>query len=141
LNRFVSDTVAEIDIVKDFCKEENVAFEINESWEKGGAGAAQLARKVVEIVENTNNYKPLYDINLSVKEKIEAIATHIYGAKDVLFTEDALKQYEQIVSLGLDKLNVCIAKTQSSLSDDPKLLGFPKGFTLTVKGIKYIVRG
>jgi formate--tetrahydrofolate ligase len=135
LNRFVSDTVAEIDIVKDFCKEENVAFEINESWEKGGAGAAQLARKVVEIVENTNNYKPLYDLNLSVKEKIEAIATHIYGAKDVLFTEDALKQYEQIVSLGLDKLNVCIAKTQSSLSDDPKLLGFPKGFTLTVKAL------
>lgn len=135
LNRFVSDTVDEIEIVKEFCKEEKVAFEINESWEKGGKGAAQLARKVVEIVENANNYKPLYDLNLTVKDKIEAIATQIYGAKDVLFTEDALNQYEQIVSLGLDKLNVCIAKTQSSLSDDPKLLGFPKGFTLTVKAL------
>jgi formate--tetrahydrofolate ligase len=135
LNRFVSDTVAEIEIVKEFCLEEKVAFEINESWEKGGKGAAQLARKVVEIVENTNNYKPLYDINLTVKEKIETIATQIYGAKDVLFTEEALKQYEQLVSLGLDKLNVCIAKTQSSLSDDAKLLGFPKGFTLTVKAL------
>lgn len=135
LNRFVSDTSAEIECVKAFCTSENVAFEINESWEKGGVGASLLAKKVVEIVEGDNLYHPLYDINLSVKEKIETIATQIYGAKDVIFTEDALKQYDQIVSLKLDKLNVCIAKTQSSLSDDPKLLGNPKGFTLTVKAL------
>jgi len=135
LNRFVSDTSAEIECVKAFCASENVAFEINESWEKGGVGASLLAKKVVEIVEGDNLYHPLYDINLSVKEKIETIATQIYGAKDVIFTEDALKQYDQIVSLKLDKLNVCIAKTQSSLSDDPKLLGNPKGFTLTVKAL------
>lgn len=135
LNRFVSDTSAEIECVKAFCTSENVAFEINESWEKGGVGASLLAKKVVEIVEGDNLYHPLYDINLSVKEKIETIATQIYGAKDVIFTEDALKQYNQIVSLKLDKLNVCIAKTQSSLSDDPKLLGNPKGFTLTVKAL------
>jgi len=135
LNRFVSDTGAEIECVKAFCASENVAFEINESWEKGGVGASLLAKKVVEIVEGDNLYHPLYDINLSVKEKIETIATQIYGAKDVIFTEDALKQYDQIVSLKLDKLNVCIAKTQSSLSDDPKLLGNPKGFTLTVKAL------
>jgi len=135
LNRFVSDTNSEIECVKAFCESEDVAFEINESWEKGGVGASNLAKKVVEIVENENNYQPLYDINLSVKEKIETIATRIYGAKEVVFTEDALKQYEQIVSLKLDKLNVCIAKTQSSLSDDPKLLGNPKGFTLTVKAL------
>ncbi len=135
LNRFVSDTRAEIECVKSFCESENVAFEINESWEKGGVGASLLAKKVVEIVEGDNLYHPLYDINLSVKEKIETIATQIYGAKEVIFTEDALKQYEQIVSLKLDKLNVCIAKTQSSLSDDPKLLGNPKGFTLTVKAL------
>lgn len=135
LNRFVSDTEKEIESVKEFCESENVAFEINESWEKGGQGAANLARKVVEIVENKNEYKPLYDINLSIKDKIYAIATQIYGAKDVIFTDNALAQYEQIEKLGLDKLNVCIAKTQSSLSDDPKLLGFPKGFTLTVKAL------
>lgn len=135
LNRFVSDTEKEIESVKEFCESLNVAFEINESWEKGGQGAANLARKVVEIVENTNEYKPLYDINLSIKDKINTIATQIYGAKDVIFTDNALAQYEQIEKLGLDKLNVCIAKTQSSLSDDPKLLGFPKGFTLTVKAL------
>jgi len=135
LNRFVSDTEKEIESVKEFCESLNVAFEINESWEKGGQGAANLARKVVEIVENKNEYKPLYDINLSIKDKINTIATQIYGAKDVIFTDNALAQYEQIEKLGLDKLNVCIAKTQSSLSDDPKLLGFPKGFTLTVKAL------
>lgn len=133
LNRFVSDTEAEIECVKTFCEEEKVAFEINESWEKGGDGAVNLARKVVELVEQDNKYHPLYDLNLSVKEKIEAIAQRIYGAKDVIYSELALEQYTQIEALGLDKLNVCIAKTQSSLSDDPKLLGFPKGFNLTVK--------
>ncbi len=133
LNRFVSDTEAEIECVKTFCEEEKVAFEINESWEKGGDGAVNLARKVVELVEQDNKYHPLYDLNLSVKEKIETIAQRIYGAKDVIYSEQALEQYTQIEALGLDKLNVCIAKTQSSLSDDPKLLGFPKGFTLTVK--------
>lgn len=135
LNRFVSDTENEIQSVKEFCELENVAFEINESWEKGGEGAANLARKVVEIVENPNSYKPLYDSNLNIKDKIKTIATQIYGASDVIFTDSALKQYEQIETLGLEKLNVCIAKTQSSLSDDPKLLGFPKGFTLTVKAL------
>lgn len=135
LNRFVSDTENEIQSVKEFCDIENVAFEINESWEKGGIGAANLARKVVEIVENPNTYKPLYDINLNIKDKIKTIATQIYGASDVVFTDNALKQYDQIESLGLERLNVCIAKTQSSLSDDPKLLGFPKGFTLTVKAL------
>ena len=119
--------------MKTFCEEEKVAFEINESWEKGGDGAVNLARKVVELVEQDNKYHPLYDLNLSVKEKIEAIAQRIYGAKDVIYSEQALEQYTQIEALGLDKLNVCIAKTQSSLSDDPKLLGFPKGFNLTVK--------
>lgn len=135
LNRFVSDTENEIQSVKEFCDIENVAFEMNESWEKGGIGAANLARKVVEIVENPNTYKPLYDINLNIKDKIKTIATQIYGASDVVFTDNALKQYDQIESLGLERLNVCIAKTQSSLSDDPKLLGFPKGFTLTVKAL------
>ena len=135
LNRFVSDTEGEIESVRIFCENENVAFEINESWEKGGTGATNLARKVVEIVENQNNYHPLYNLDLSVKEKIETIATRIYGAKDVAYSETAILQYEQIKSLGLDKLNVCIAKTQSSLSDDPKLLGFPKGFTLNVKAL------
>ena len=135
LNRFVSDTENEIQSVKEFCDIENVAFEMNESWEKGGIGAANLARKVVEIVENPNTYKPLYDINLNIKDKIKTIATQIYGASDVIFTDNALKQYDQIESLGLERLNVCIAKTQSSLSDDPRLLGFPKGFTLTVKAL------
>ena len=135
LNRFMSDTESEILSVKEFCELENIAFEINESWGKGGIGASNLARKLVEIVEKPNEYKPLYTLDLSIKEKIEIIATKIYGAKDVVFTENALAQYDQIKKLGLDKLNVCIAKTQSSLSDDPKLLGFPKGFTLTVKAL------
>ena len=106
-------------------------------WGKGGSGAIELAEKVVAICEETKgHYAPLYDWNSSVKEKIETIATKIYGAEYVDYSHQAKRDLNKIRALGLDKLPVCIAKTQKSLSDNPKLLGRPKDFIITVREIE-----
>ena len=133
LNRFTSDSEEEIGCVKKYCEEKGVAFEINESWAKGGQGAASLAQAVVKLINNKNDYQPLYSIDLTVQAKIEQIAKHIYKAKGVQYTEKALNQLKELEQLGLDRLNVCIAKTQASLSDDPKKLGAPEDFEITVR--------
>ena len=133
LNRFTSDSEEEIGCVKKYCEEKGVAFEINESWAKGGQGAANLAQTVVKLIDNKNDYQPLYSIDLTVQAKIEQIAKHIYKAKGVQYTEKALNQLKELEQLGLDRLNVCIAKTQASLSDDPKKLGAPEDFEITVR--------
>ena len=133
LNRFTSDSEEEIGLVKKYCEDKGVAFEINESWAKGGQGAADLARSVVELINNKNDYHPLYSIDLTVQAKIEQIAKHIYRAKSVQYTEKALRQLKELEQLGLDRLNVCVAKTQASLSDDPKKLGAPEDFEITVR--------
>jgi formate--tetrahydrofolate ligase len=133
LNRFTSDSEEEIDLVKKYCEDKGVAFEINESWAKGGQGAANLAQAVVKLINNKNDYHPLYSIDLTIQAKIEQIAKHIYKAKGVQYTEKALSQLKELEQLGLDKLNVCVAKTQASLSDDPKKLGAPEDFEITVR--------
>ncbi len=133
LNRFTSDSEEEIGCVKKYCEEKGVAFEINESWAKGGQGAANLAQVVVKLINNRNDYHPLYSIDLTIQAKIEQIAKHIYKAKGVQYTDKALSQLKELEQLGLDRLNVCIAKTQASLSDDPKKLGAPEDFEITVR--------
>lgn len=133
LNRFTSDSEEEIGRVKKYCEEKGVVFEINESWAKGGQGAANLAQAVVKLIDNKNDYHPLYPIDLTIQTKIEQIAKHIYKAKGVQYTDKALSQLKELEQLGLDRLNVCIAKTQASLSDDPKKLGAPEDFEITVR--------
>ncbi len=134
LNLFVSDTQAEIEAIKAYCQSKEIAFVVNESWEKGGEGARLLAEKVVELSDQPNQYHTLYDMNLSVEEKIETIAKKLYKAAHVEYSDQAKEQLKQIKALNLDKLNVCMAKTQSSISDDPKKLGSPRDHTLTVRG-------
>lgn len=137
INKFVSDSDDEIQVIKDFAKSNNTRVALAEVWAKGGEGALDLAKQVVEIIEEgSSNFKPLYDWNLDVKSKIETIARTIYGADDVEYSSDAKRNLRTISNLGLENLPVCIAKTQKSLSDDPKLLGRPKGFKITIREIE-----
>ncbi|MBE5892539.1 MAG: formate--tetrahydrofolate ligase [Lachnospiraceae bacterium] len=134
LNSFLTDTEAEIDFVKTFCEERNCEFALSEVWAKGGEGGLALAEKVLDTLENKeSNFKVLYDNELSLKAKIETIATEIYGAKGVNIAPAAAKQLAQIEKLGFGNLPVCMAKNQYSLSDDPNLLGRPENFELNVR--------
>lgn len=137
INRFVSDSVDEIEIIKKYAKRHNIRVALAEVWEKGGKGALELANHVIEIVEEeSSNFKPLYNWDLDVKSKIEIIAKTIYGAGEVEYSVKAKRNLKTISNLGLDHLPVCIAKTQKSLSDDPSLLGRPKGFVITIREIE-----
>lgn len=137
INRFVSDSDEEIQVIKDFAKANNTRVALAEVWAKGGEGALELAQHVVDIVEEqSSDFKPLYDWNLDVKTKIETIAKNIYGADGVEYSALANRNLRTISNLGLDNLPVCIAKTQKSLSDNPKLLGRPKGFKITIREIE-----
>ena len=134
LNKFVSDTEAELGFVKDFCEERGCDFELAEVWEKGGAGGEELAKKVINTIETKDShYAPIYKDELSIKEKIEAICTKIYGADGVDFTPAADKAIRKIEELGFGHFPVCMAKTQYSLSDNASLLGRPEGFRVTVR--------
>jgi len=135
LNRFTSDTQAEINAAQLYCRDNAVDFEINESWEKGSKGSIALAQSVVKACSKPSRAVRLFTGDEPIQTKILIIAQRIYGAQAVSYSELALSQLEQIHSLGLDQLNVCIAKTQSSLSDDPKWLGKPTGFTLKVSAL------
>ena len=139
LNRFATDTKAELEAVKAWCESQRIPFALNEAWEKGGAGAEDLAKIVLNLVTQPNGYAPLLNLNDSVQSKVETIAKTIYGAAEVVFSDKAKEQLAQIEALGLNHLNVCIAKTQASISDDPKKLGEPKGFTLNVREIRLSV--
>jgi len=110
--------------------------EISEVWAKGGEGGVKLAEEVVRLCEQPNNFEFAYDVNLSIEEKIRAVAQKIYRADDVDIQRDAQKHIKQIEKLGLDKVPVCMAKTQYSFSDDALLLGAPRGWRLTVRDIK-----
>ena len=137
INRFVSDSDAEIAAVREFAENNNVKVALAEVWAKGGKGALDLAQHVIDIVESgESNFKPLYDWNSDVKSKIEIIATKIYGAADVEYSTLAKKNLRTIADLGLENLPICMAKTQKSLSDDPKLIGRPTGFTITIREIE-----
>lgn len=136
LNRFVSDSDAELAMIEKACAEHGVEVSLTEVWGKGGVGGADLARKVVNAIENQpNNFKFAYDVELSIKDKIRAIAQKVYGAEDVDFSAEASAEIASLEKLGLDKMPVCMAKTQYSLSDNAKLLGCPEGFRITVRGI------
>ncbi|UOO77396.1 formate--tetrahydrofolate ligase [Neisseria sp. Dent CA1/247] len=136
LNRFVSDTDAELQMIQTACAEQGVEVALTEVWGKGGAGGADLAHKVVNAIETQpNNFTFAYDTDLGVQDKIRTIAQKIYGAADVDFSTEVLAEIASLEKLGLDKLPVCMAKTQYSLSDNAKLLGCPKDFRITVRGI------
>ncbi len=137
VNKFVSDTDAEIRIITDKCRELGVPMEVAEVWAKGGEGAERLAGLTAKVAEQCLcKLQPLYDWNWSVEKKIETIAKEIYGAAAIDYTAQAKSDLKKIQSLGLERLPVCIAKTQKSLSDNPKLLGRPKDFIVTVRQIE-----
>jgi formate--tetrahydrofolate ligase len=141
LNAFVSDTDEEIDFVRNFCNERNCEFALSKVWENGGEGGIELAEAVLNTLENKkSNFAPLYDLDLSIEDKIKKIATEIYGAKDVEFAPSAVKQIERLKKFGFDKLPICMAKNQYSLSDDPTLLGRPEGFTINIREV-YVSAG
>lgn len=134
LNAFVSDTEDEIRFVRQFCEERGCEFAISKVWENGGEGGIELAQKVLETLEEKeSHFQVLYGDELSLKEKIHAVATEIYGADGVSYAPAAEKQLRKLEELGFGELPVCMAKTQYSLSDDPTLLGRPSGFQLNVR--------
>lgn len=137
INRFATDTEAEIETIEAFCKEKDVPVSLTEVFARGGEGGKELAEKVVKTIETKEaHFKPIYDEKLSIKEKLNVLAKEIYRAGDVVFTSNAEKAIFEIEKLGKDKLPICVAKTQYSLSDDPQKLGSPKGFTLTVRDVR-----
>lgn len=134
LNSFITDTEAEIDYVRQVCKEMNCDFALSQVWEKGGEGGVELAKAVLNTLETkTSAFRPIYEDNLSLKEKIETVAKEIYGADGVNFAPAAEAELKRIEDMGFGHFPVCMAKTQYSLSDDPTLLGRPEGFTITVR--------
>ncbi len=137
INRFATDTDEEIEVIKNRCKELNIAVCVADVWSKGGEGALELAETVVKVTDMcTALFEPLYDLEWPVEMKIETICKKIYGAEHVDYTPKAKKDLQKVYSLGMDKLAVCIAKTQKSLSDNPDLLGRPKDFVVTVREIE-----
>lgn len=141
LNSFVTDTKEEIAFVENFCKERNCEFALSEVWEKGGEGGIELAKKVLDTLEHKEaHFKPLYDDEMSLMDKIKTIATEIYGADDVTYSKAALKELKHIEEMGMGNFPVCMAKTQYSLSDDASKLGRPTGFTVNVREV-YVSAG
>ena len=136
INRFPTDTEAELALVREKCRELGVNVALSEVWSKGGAGGIELAEEVLRLVEGENNFHFVYEDDLPLKEKIEAVAAKIYRADGVSFTAAAKKQLDTIEKLGFGKLPICMAKTQYSFSDDPTLLGAPRGFRITIKDVK-----
>ena len=135
INQFGTDTELELSFIEDYCRQNGADFALSNVFGKGGDGGVELANKVVEACEKESDFAPLYDINLTIKEKIDVIAKNIYGASKVNYTTAAEKALAEITALGGDKLPVCIAKTQYSLSDNPTLLGAPKDFEITVRNL------
>ena len=141
LNAFITDTEQEIAYVRKFCEDRNCEFALSEVWEKGGEGGIELADKILYTLENKkSSFKPLYGDDLTLKEKIETIAKEIYGADGVTYSPAAEKALKKITDMGFGKMPVCMAKTQYSLSDDPKKLGRPTGFTVNVREV-YVSAG
>ncbi len=136
INRFPTDTEAELALVEEKCRALGVNVALSEVWGKGGEGGEALAKEVIRLCEEKNNFTFAYEDDLSIEEKVAAIAKKIYHADGVTFTANAKKQLAQLTALGFDKLPVCMAKTQYSFSDDAALLGAPRNFTITVRNLK-----
>lgn len=137
INRFMTDTDEEIKFIEDFCEKQDVLVSLTEVFANGGNGGVDLAKKVVKTIEEKpSDFKPLYDAELPIKEKLDIIAREIYRADGVVYTKSAEKAIAEIEALGKDKLPVCVAKTQYSLSDDQTKLGKPENFTITVRDVR-----
>ncbi|MGB4367281.1 MAG: formate--tetrahydrofolate ligase [Acetomicrobium sp.] len=136
LNKFNTDTKEELDMVMEAAKKRNARIALSEVWEKGGEGGIDLAKEVLEAIGEGKTYRTLYDLDMSLKEKIKTIATRIYGADDVEYVPQALAMLEDLEQRGFGSLPVCMAKTQLSLSDDPKKLGRPKDYRVTVREVR-----
>ncbi|MDK0706830.1 formate--tetrahydrofolate ligase [Clostridium perfringens] len=137
INKFITDSDEEVKAIEDFCKNIGVEVSLTEVWEKGGEGGIDLANKVIKTMEiEPSNFKMIYDSEESIKDKILKIVQTIYGGKGVNYTPQALKQIAEIEKFNLDKLPICMAKTQYSLSDNPSLLGRPENFDITVKEVR-----
>lgn len=137
INAFITDTDEEVAFIKNRCHELGVSVQLSKAWEKGGEGTLELAQEVIKIADECKNqYTPLYDLEMSVEEKVKTIATKIYGANEVLYTNQAKDDLKRVSKLNLSQLPVCIAKTQKSLSDNPKVLARPENFSVTVREIQ-----
>lgn len=137
INKFVTDSEEEVQFIKDFCDKIGVKVALSDVWAKGGEGGVELGNIVLEILDNNNsNFTPIYDEKLTIEEKVSAIAKEIYGADKVNYTPAAKRQIAELEKFGLDKLPICMAKTQYSLSDNPSLLARPEGFDITVKEVR-----
>lgn len=137
INRFTSDTDAEIETLRKLCQDYGVDVALNNCWAEGGKGGLELGQKVLELVQQPKTpYKPLYDVNASIPEKMETLVKKVYGGDGVIFENKAMKQVKELEKFGLDKMPICVAKTQYSLSDNPDLLGAPSGFKVTVKDVR-----
>jgi formate--tetrahydrofolate ligase len=137
INKFSSDTDAEVKMIEKHCSAKGVVVALNDSWEFGGDGAIELAKKVIEGCDDkANNFKPLYPLNISYEEMIETIAKKVYGADGVEYASIAKKQLKEIAELGLKDLAICVAKTQKSLSDVATLKGRPKGFNIMIREVE-----
>ena len=137
INKFISDTDAEIKALRDLCADYGVEAALNNCWAEGGKGGVEMGEKVLKMLEQPKTpYKPIYDVNDSIPEKLTAIVQKVYGGDGVVFEGNAKKQIQELESFGLDHMPICVAKTQYSLSDNPALLGAPKNFTVTVKDVR-----
>ena len=137
INKFISDTDEEIATLRKLCEDYGVEVALNNCWAEGGKGGVEMGEKVLKLMQQPKTpYKPLYDVNASIPEKLETIVKKVYGGDGVLFEGNAQKQIKELEAFGLDKMPICVAKTQYSLSDNPALLGAPKGFKVTVKDVR-----
>jgi formate--tetrahydrofolate ligase len=137
INRFPTDTEAELKLVSELCAKMGVPWALSEVWARGGEGGIALAEELLKVLaEEKADFHPLYSVDLPIKQKISAIAREIYGADGVEFTKDALKEIKSLEANGFGNMPICMAKTQYSLSDDPSLLGRPSGFNITVRQVK-----
>ena len=136
INEFPTDTAAEVKLVEERCKELGVNVVLSQVWAKGGEGGKALAEEIIRLVEQPSDFRYSYELEGTIEEKLTKIATRIYGARGVVMTADAAKQAKQLEAMGFGNCPICVAKTQYSLTDDPKKLGAPKDFDITVRGVK-----
>ena len=136
INRFPTDTEAELELVREKCRELGVNVALSEVWGKGGEGGVELAQEVVRLCETQGNFRYAYELGTTIEEKLNAIVRRVYRGADVVLTPAAKKQAQQLTAMGFGDYPICMAKTQYSFSDDPKLLGAPEGFTVTVRNLK-----
>lgn len=137
INKFITDTDEEIATLRTLCEEYGVDAALNNCWAEGGKGGLEMGEKVLQLLQQPQTpYKPLYDVNDTIPQKMETIVKKIYGGDGVVFEKNAQKQIKELETFGLDKMPICVAKTQYSLSDDPTLLGAPSGFTVTVQDVR-----